>query len=370
MRLRLKTLHQLWSFVRARFGSSSDESRVSTEKTAHIPFQPITSPEHAHCDMWLTALDQWQRQIVLCREWILSQDRAALEDPEALQKKQTQLSDMDVRVRRLREYFMNYRYRLAQFKNQSAIMENPEFAQANNSGVILYFLIAELNTFMGKTPLEKPFPDALSVIGDSIDAETESLRRHLSALNRFVYRQEALMQIAELEKSLLCSLSRNEIMIIPNTFDQQYPAKMAVSLEVNQRDWTYRTNQISDEVHASFVRSLIHIYHLLSSCYIVNRRTVIKSTFDNIAESISEILAAFIKKPIEQDEVLFRLRCMYNDIESLRFSANQDGRCSRNLLDKSKTARKLFRRACGHDPIGQTLLKELVKPASVFKVRR
>lgn len=182
--------------------------------------------------------------------------------------------------------------------------------------------------------------------------------------------QSVLMQIAQLEKALLCSLSRNEIMIIPADMDLKIPGKLQFSFETPKRDWIFQLNNISEEEHLVFLFSLMEIHTLLNSCYIISRRLVVKTTVENMAEDIDALLTCFLKKNIDNQAVAFHLRNIYNDIESLRFSANRDNRCSRSLLEKTKMARKLFKRACQRDSVAEPFLHGLVNHSKKLTLRR
>lgn len=362
-------LHQLWHKITARLRSLPQAEAGPPPEVQKVVLSeqslPLTAVEALSVEQWLTELDH-----LCCKTTHFQQSLQTHKSSyKNMSKTVKEVAQFNVMLGALKEHWLNYEYRREQFREAPECYQKNEFVNIDILSRVIYEeLLRNISYFSDHEQLEA-IPKDLRKLWEELTKHIDSLSHLMVALNRFAYRQEALMQIAELERSLLCSLYRNELMVLTEE-DTKALFQDSISVEVHEEDWLFKLNRIHETEHVVLIQNIIEIYQMLSNCYIISRRSVVNATLEDMHKNLDSLTGCFFKNQISNKEVMHYLRSIYQQIESLRFSANRDSRCSRNLLERSKDARKLFLHACQQNSIASEFLSSLVNPVKAFKSRR
>jgi hypothetical protein len=178
-------------------------------------------------------------------------------------------------------------------------------------------------------------------------------------LNQFTYRQEAVLQITQLEQSLIHSLVQSQSPNSPSASFNSLNYQSHGAASTNVENMRAKMKLLTNHQDTQLLERIVEIYDTLKKCYVVARKAVVKDTLDVMAEGIENLIHNLSKEDPDKLLVNNSLSIIFNSIESLRFSANRDSRCSRNLFEKAKVARHQLRKACLTHPMGHSFIKEI-----------
>ena len=282
----------------------------------------------------------------------------------------TYLYHIDRLLVKVREHFMNYRYRRDQFDHAKDIIQQTEFLQVNQSCCQCYQTIVNLTQALESLPRKKLYSDDFITLIHAFELEATTLGSAMRALNQLAYRQEAIFQIDALEKNLLQSLTQTRLLEINNDYGtvNQYtshPGGSYYSVTHNLRDKMFG---LENNEHRALLEKAIEIYDVLNKCYVVARKSTVKASLDIIADHIEKLIDAFCDTECDKTRIYRHLTTIFYQLECLRFSSNRESRCSRNLFEKSKWAKHQLKKACAHDTVAGEFIKKIsIKRISLLK---
>lgn len=269
----------------------------------------------------------------------------------------TYLFHADRVLTKIRENFLTFRYRQEQFAQDKKVLTTAEFTQLNQAGQQCYMSIVRLNQYLQKPSIKSLYAESFINEINKLEMESNVLANAMHNFNQVIYRQEAIMQITQLEQNLLQSLMHSHMAnksIVPlNEMIFGGAENTGVSV-INLRT---KMQKITDPQDIALLNKLIEGYETLRKCYVIARKSVIKDTLDEMGEDVDLLMNEFLQR--NEARIYQYLGEIYHKIESLRFSCNRDSRCSRNLAEKTKIVRHQLRRACVKHPLGQEFLKQI-----------
>lgn len=259
-----------------------------------------------------------------------------------------------------REYIMGLRYHQTQFESQPEVLKRKEFANVYQACLscypIILNLIVLLQTLSKTGTLKREF--FLQV--QSLEIECSALRNTVRELNQFLTEIQSKSKMVLLEQTLLRALEEAEVSL--NKQNDNMSRYLVVEASPTYQSSEKLKNglgniaQIEDQ---KLMVALIDAYDALRKCYVIARKSVVKETLDAIYIAVQELMVEFSKDDINKERLMFYLYILFNQIESLRFSTNRDSRCSRNLFEKSKHARRQLRKACFAHPLGKEFIEKI-----------
>lgn len=303
---------------------------------------------------WIKAIDVIQPIVISLREE-LGPNRASDFNLELLGIS-TYLFHVERLIVKVREHYLTIRYRQEQFSQYSSF-NSTEFIQVRKSAISCYNTILNLTKLFQKLPLKKLYSDDLISLIHALELDAGALASAIRALNQYAYRQEAIIQINQLEHNLLQTLAQSRG-LKGSGHGQMYPTIDPLKVKLQSVKLTADVDLITD---------LIEIYQMLKKCYVVARKSVVKETLDAVGENIEDIIAK-CSKGVDKS-ITTNLYQIFSHIESLRFSGNRESRCSKNLSDKAKLARQLLRKVCLKHPIAKEILKQIELPRPTLIVK-
>ena len=354
-----------WRKVKAIFFAPFKE-REPAGQSASILEQTLKEPsKKPTVKDWIKAIDVLQPLVQSVRS-TLDPMRMDAFDLDALGVN-TYLFHIDRLLVKIREYILNYRYRQEQFLNQTEILSKIEFLQVNEAADQCYQRILKLTDFIQKLPYKKLYSDELINQIHALELETTTLGSAVRAMSQFCYRQEALLQLTQLEQSLLQSLSQTRLPLGGNSLNADGLNSHQMMYSKDEYLRTKSQESLTDE-QSEFINEMIDIHEALRKCYVVARKMMVKETLDCMAEGIENLIQVMMQQNYDTNEAFNALAQIFNAVESLRFSTNRESRCSRNLFEKAKIARHQLRKICLKEPVGQAFLKQIeVKRFSLVK---
>ena len=269
----------------------------------------------------------------------------------------TYLFQIDRLVTKTREHFLRLRYLRDQFAKYPEVIDKPEYTQTLQICEQTYKTILNITHTLQKLPNRRLYSDEFITLIHAFELETAAIGSSIRALNQIAYRQEAIMQIADLERTLMDSLSQSHALTHAQSHEMRlgnYTAFYGTGEYLRKK-----IKELPYSAHEEFLSRLVDIYEMLKKCYVVARKSVIKDTLDQMGESIEHLITIFNQTEPSQQDVFSELHQVYNALESLLFSANRESRCSRNLFEKARIARHLMRKACLGNAVGQQFLKQI-----------
>jgi hypothetical protein len=309
---------------------------------------------------WMNAVDTLQPLVQSIRA---NANPADVEDFDLeLLGANTYLFHIDRLLVKVREYFINFRYRQEQANDFNELVNKAEYIQAIEAAQQCYHTIINLTTLIQKLPHKKLYSEDFINQIHAFELEVTTLGSSVRMLNKLVYRQEALLQLSALEQDLLQTLGQGQ-QSTQNTYSFN---EIGSNHGLMYRGDYLRTKSqmISVPEYFTFISSLIDVHDMLKKCYVVARKSVVKDSLDMMSENIEGLIDVLLQNEPEKNLIFNYLAQIFNTVEALRFSTNRESRCSRNLFEKSKLARNQLRKIClKHD-----IAREFLKTISVSRV--
>lgn len=347
----LKLEKHWWHKVKALFFGQLLKEKESASQNALFSGQSEELTKKSSMKDWIKAIDVLQPLIQSMRN-ALDPIKMDAFDLEALGLN-TYLFHIDRLLVKIREYILNYRYRQEQFLTQSDILRKVEFLQVSEAADQCYRRIIQLTDFVQKLPQKKLYSDDLVSQIHALELETTTLGSAVRGMNQFCYRQEALLQLTQLEQSLFQSLSQTRLPLGGNHLHED-------AYEFNSKhDYLRAKSRELKAEQSQFINGIIDIYEVLRKCYVVARKVTVKETLDNMALGIENLMQVMMQPQLDLNAGFDALILIFNAVESLRFSTNRESRCSRNLFEKAKLARHQLRKICSKDALGQEFLRQI-----------
>lgn len=309
---------------------------------------------------WMNAVDTLQPLVQSIRA---NANPAEVEDFDLeLLGANTYLFHIDRLLVKVREYFINFRYRQEQANDYNELINKTEYVQAIEAAQQCYHTIINLTALVQKLPHKKLYSEEFINQIHAFELEVTTLGSSVRMLNKLVYRQEALLQLSALEQDLLQTLGQN-----PQSIQNTYSFNEIGSSHGLMYRGDYlktKAQMIIVPEYFTFITSIIDVHEMLKKCYVVARKSVVKETLDMMSENIEGLINVFLQQEPERNQIFNHLAQIFNSVEALRFSTNRESRCSRNLFEKSKLARHQLRKICQkHD-----IAREFLKTVSVSRV--
>lgn len=309
---------------------------------------------------WIKALDDLQLVVQQHREQI---------DPMRLQSVDmnmlgvcTYLFHTERILNKIREFLLSFRYRQEQLIQEKRTLNFLEYVKVNVAGHKCFRTMVDLYDDLKKPLTKQLYSDAFVAKVHTLEHDANNLMIAMQDFNKYLYRQDAILQITQLEQNLLHTLVQSQLNTNKNIIPLNEMIFGGESQELMAGHLRAKMKTLTDLQDVALLEKIIDGYDMLKKCYVIARKSVIKDTLDEIGENI-ELL---IKEITHHNEtrIYYHLYCIYHKIESLRFSCNRESRCSRNLADKTKIVRHQFRKACAKHPLGQVFLKQISLPAA------
>lgn len=281
----------------------------------------------------------------------------------------TYLYHVDRILVKVRENIITYRYRIEQFKSDIETLKQSEFSVAEETFANCYVAIMNLTKTLKKVTLKQIYNDKVVNPIHILELESANFNTAIRALNQLSFRQEmsvrqeALMQLNALEKSLIQTLSTP-----PSDYVYTNQGIMYSTTE-------YLRNQLKEVAlpeDVKWLSAFIEAQDMLKKCYVVARKGVIKELLDKMSDHIQELVCAFNRKNPKEEDIFYHLTAIFNGIESVRFNCHRENGCSKHLFDKAKSARIQLRKACQQHPLGRIYLNKVAikrEPLKVKKIR-
>lgn len=192
---------------------------------------------------------------------------------------------------------------------------------------------------------------------NGLELQASELSSEMRKFNESYFQKESMKELFNIESAFIESFLKSKVtdagmLNYPNRYELEVLSKQKCDRLSD------RLIQLSDPQHHLLASVLIEVLNDLKKCYVVSRKSVINSTLDAMGEDI-ESLINVLSQNAHLDNAIFHLNSFYSGLESLYFSTNSDSRCSRNLFDKSRIARRKLRKACSQCDIGIEFLKQI-----------
>ncbi|MGE3319648.1 MAG: hypothetical protein AB7I18_10175 [Candidatus Berkiella sp.] len=281
----------------------------------------------------------------------------------------TYLYHVDRILVKVRENIITYRYRIEQFKNDIEVLKQSEFSQAEIAFANCYIAILNLTKILKKVTLKQIYNDKVVNPIHVLELESANLNSAIRALNQLSFRhemnlrQETLMQLNALEKSLIQTLSTP-----PADYVYTHQGIMYSTTE-------HLRNQLKEVAlpeDAKWLSVFVEVQDMLRKCYVVARKGVIKELLDKMNDHIQALVGSFNRKDPNEEDIFFHLTAIFNGIESVRFNCHRENGCSKHLFEKAKIARSQLRKACREHPLGRIYLNKIAikrEPLKAHKTR-
>jgi len=263
----------------------------------------------------------------------------------------TYLFHVDRLLVKIREHLLTLRYHEHQFSDHYDLVNRIEFLEVKEAAIQCYNTMTQISVYVKNLPKKITMNTLETLVNliNILELDATSLGSAMRVLNQFCYRQEAIVQFAQLEQNLMNSIVQSQF----SSFNFQ---KLMTSENENLRA---RIQAIPDHNNIRLIKKLIEIHDMLRKCYVVARKAIIKETLDNMGNDIEALTILFLDGSPDKNQLTMTLCDIYHDIESLRFSSNRESHCSKNLFDKAKLARNLLRKACVKHPLGREFISQI-----------
>jgi hypothetical protein len=219
---------------------------------------------------------------------------------------------------KIRECFLTINYRQTEFI---------ESLEADRAAIQCFATLQALQTFIQTMPPKQFCSDEFLCLLHRLELDLARLRCQMRTLDQENYRQVALLQLPQAEQNLLQSVFYGK--------EQTLQAKL---------------QEISDSENRRFVENIVALYRKLKKCYVVTRMVAVNTTLNTMADNIESLISVFSQTDSDYNSEIIKLKItqsinnIFNSIESLRFSANHDSGCSRNLFENAKHASQQLRK--------------------------
>lgn len=325
------------------------EARIDPELESYDPLalldQLQSLVQALRSDLDLDANKQWDLDILAASTYLYHVDRIIV---------------------KIRENIITYRYRIEQFKNDIEILKKSEFNSAEVAFANCYIAILNLTKILKKVSLKQIYNDKVVNPIHVLELESANLNTAIRSLNQLSFRhemslrQETLMQLNALEKSLIQTLSSP-----PADYVYTNQGIMYSTTE-------YLRNQLKEvslPEDAKWLSAFVEAQDVLKKCYVVARKGVIKELLDKMSDHIQSLVLAFNRKDPKEEDIFMHLTAIFNAIESVRFNSHRENGCSKHLFEKAKTARLQLRKACQQHPLGRVYLNKIAIKREPLKVK-
>ncbi|MFI4938536.1 MAG: hypothetical protein ACHQJ6_08540 [Candidatus Berkiellales bacterium] len=269
---------------------------------------------------------------------------------------------------KIRECYLILCYRVDQFVKQPEILNRIEFLQATEGGLQCHRAIINLSTLLNKTTAKRLYSDEFISKIHLLELHANALAGYIRAINQFAFRQEAAAQL------ISTPLPPVVVTTKPNSMLHNYMASTQFGGYSVTEYLLTKAKELKNKEDILLIQRSIDIYDLLKKCYVISRKTTIKNTLDVMAENIEGLTLMLLQEKRELNTLFIHLHQIFNSIESLRFCGNRESRCSQNLFEKAKQARKEMRKACFVHSLGREFIRKievkrvtLVRPKSLSK---
>lgn len=201
---------------------------------------------------------------------------------------------------------------------------------------------------------------------NALELQASELSSDMRKFNQNYFQKQSIHELFEMENVFLENFLNSKVTEVGML---NFPSRYELEVITKQKgtQLSQEISNIPDPQYQLLADVLIEILEDLKKCYVVSRKSIINKTLDCMSDDIEALIQALQAVDKSQDDAVDYLRSIYHGLESLYFSTNTDSRCSRNLFDKSKEAKRKLRKVCGQSEIGLQFLKQITLRKTIFQ---
>ncbi len=279
----------------------------------------------------------------------------------------TYLFHLDRILVKIREHLLNYRFRQEQNSDDLHSKDKLDLKQASESAEHCFHTILHLTALIQRLPQKKLYSEEFISQIHALELDATSLASAMRSLNQTAYKAQAMVELAALEQDLLQTLAQSR----PPMGGGASFADMGLNQGMMYTAGEYlrsKAHVVSSPEFNQFINGMIDIHEMLKKCYVVARKAVVKESLDIMGDNIEGLITIVSQNEMDRNRAFYHLDQLFHCIEALRFNTNRESRCSKNLFEKSKSARLQLRKICQKNELGIEYLKKYsIKRVSLIK---
>lgn len=357
----LRSFMKWWYKVKKLFANKDRRlvAYTATDPKTTLPFQNIPNLEYqtATVNDWLKAIESIQVLVYITRRELEPMVLTSF-DWNALSVT-TYLNHIERLVIKVREYYLSYKHYEQKGFDKLGIQDSPELKQFKQTCEQSYHTLLNLSKSIKKI-LTKEGHEDLSHHLHALELELSGLGSNFRVLTQMLYKHEFKTQPQDYKKN-------NAPFITPLiASDAAKGAPVYIDFTASNCQQIRQDCEELKEIFAkipfldnkNFLLIILEAYEILVRCYVVARKTIIQQSLESVRMSIHTLSQLLNSASPNVFQVFSELDKIFHAIEIISFNTNRESRFSQNMFEKSKTARRLVRKACLSCEMGREYLEE------------